>query len=84
MPRKKQISKTIKTVDEPVEIVPVQEVEPPVNEKKKRAPNAWVKHCQQVHAKHKDMPYKEVLKTAKETYNLPKKGSTKVSCSKEI
>jgi len=79
MPRKKQISKTIKTG--PVEIVPEKVLEPTV-EKKKRAPNAWVLHCQQVHSKNKDLPYKEVLKTAKETYNIPsKKGSVKASCS---
>jgi hypothetical protein len=32
------------------------------------APNPWLEHVKKVRAKNKNMPYKEVLKKAKETY----------------
>ena len=86
MPRKKQISKTMQPVEEPTvttiatttpkEAPPVTQEEKTVEkvaEKKKRAPNDWVRHCQQVHAKTKDVSYKEVLKTARQTYKPLKK-----------
>ena len=32
------------------------------------APNPWLEHVKKVRAKNKNMPYKDVLKKAKETY----------------
>ena len=88
MPRKKQTSKTMQPAEEPTvvtqtptattattiteEAPPTQEAK--VVEKQKRAPNDWVRHCQQIHLKSKGIPYKEVLKTAKGTYKPVKKG----------
>jgi hypothetical protein len=70
MPRKKTTTKTSPEpeVKEP-QPEPQPEPEPVVAEKKKkRSPNVWVEHCQKVHAKDKTKTFKEVLKTAKETY----------------
>jgi hypothetical protein len=80
MPRKKQTSKTIQPAEEPivtVPITPITEEVPPIQEakvvdKQKRAPNDWVRHCQQIHLESKDIPYKEVLKTARATYKPTK------------
>ncbi len=57
----------------PEEAPPVTQEEKTVEkvvEKKKRAPNDWVRQCQQVHAKTKDVSYKEVLKTEGKHTNL--------------
>ena len=72
MPRKKTTTKTVPSteleVKEP-QLEPQLEPEQVVAEKKKkRSPNVWVEHCQKVHAKDKTKTFKEVLKTAKETY----------------
>ena len=72
MPRKKT---TTKTSPEPEVKEPQPEPQPQpepeqvvAEKKKKRSPNVWVEHCQKVHAKDKTKTFKEVLKTAKETY----------------
>lgn len=39
----------------------------------KRKVNEWIKHCQEVKSKNPNMPYKDILHLAKESYTPVKK-----------
>jgi len=43
------------------------------------APNPWLEHVKKVRAKNKNMPYKDVLKKAKESYKKKAPASAKTT-----